>query len=165
MATAATTHVAEGADIGGSPPSAAAVNEQVIFAKFRNVLNQFKRPYIELTDKPTSHASQTMDTLEHVFEQIHTLYSFVRPILESRGQLPSDLKAGSEQAAIVAVFEREGILEALRANPALQEGLLRYLTLDLITYPYTLNPEHISTLDLNAITSHQAELVDNNRDD
>jgi hypothetical protein len=150
---------------GDSPAAVVAANEQAMIAKFRNVLNQFKRPYIELTDKPATHASQTMNALEDVFEHIHTLYSFLQPILETGGQVPSELKAGSEQATIVAVFEQEGILEALRANPVLKEGLLRYLTLDLITYPYTLNPDHISTLDVNAITSHQAELVDNNRDD
>jgi hypothetical protein len=143
-----------------------AVNEQVVIAKFRNVLNQFKRPYIEMTDKPARRASQTMDTLEEVFEHIHTLYSFLQPILESGGQIPSHLQVGSEQATIVSVFEKEGILEALRANPVCKEGLLRYLTLDLITYPYTLNPEHISMLDTNAIESHpENQLVDNNRDD
>lgn len=142
-----------------------AADEQVVIARFRNLLNQFKRPYIELTDRPSEHASQTIDTLDKVCENLYRLYEVIRPILDNEAKVPTDLQPGSDQATIVAVLEKQGILAALRAHPPLKELLQRYLTLDLITYPYTLNPGHISVLDTHAIESHQAELVDNNRDE
>ena len=145
--------------------AAAATTEDEIVAKFRNRLNQFKRPYIELTDKPSTDVDQTMDTLDRVFDNIYNLYKLVRPILEQGGRIPTALKDGSEEALIISVFQQDGLLDALQAYPGLKDALLRYLTLDLVTYPYTLNPGHISVLDTKAIESHQAELVGNNRDE
>jgi hypothetical protein len=145
----------------GTPQQQNEQDEQIVISKFRNILNQFKRPYIESTDKPSAHAAQTLDVLDKVYEDIYRLYTVVRPILERNGQSPP-VQPGSEEATIVAVFEQEGILAALRAYPPLKDALLRYLSLDLITYPYTLNPGHISVLDMNKIASHQTEIVDNN---
>lgn len=138
--------------------------ENQVLSKFRNLLNQFKRPYIEMTNAPAGDspdAAQDVGTLNDIFENIHNLYMLLRPIVEAGGQVPESIKSDADTMAIVAVFEKEGVLPALRAGPSLKDSMLRYLTLDLETYPYTLNPGHITMLADHATESHQVDIVDN----
>ena len=142
--------------------------ENQVISKFRNLLNQFKRPYIEMTNAPAPASpdmTQDVSKLNDIFENIHNLYMLLRPILAAGGQVPPHVQADADTMAIVAVFEKEGVLPALRATPSLKDAMLRFLTLDLETYPYTLNPGHITVLDKAATKSHQNDVVDNKTDE
>ena len=137
--------------------------EEIVLSKFRTLLNRFKRPYIEVTDSPESD-KQTVDALDGVFDMMQTLYNIIHPILTSQGNVPEAIRSDPQKMPIISVFDNEGVLAALRENIALKEPLLRYLKLDLLVYPYTLNPSHIDMLARNHIESHQRELV-NNKDE
>jgi len=138
-----------------------------VLSKFRNLLNQFKRPYIEMTNAPAAappDATQDVGKLNDIFENIHNLYMLLKPIIDAGGLVPEPIKSDVDKMMIVSVFEKEGVLPALRAEPPLKDAMLRYLTLDLETYPYTLNPGHISVLAKEEIESHQIDVVDNKTD-
>jgi hypothetical protein len=137
--------------------------ENQVVSKFRKLLNQFKRPYIEMTNAPAASpdTTQDLDKLNDVFQNIHNLYALLKPIIASGGQVPESVRVDSDTMAIVSVFEKEGVLPALRAAPTLKDAMLRYLTLDLVTYPYTLNEDHITTLAYAATKSHQTDIVSN----
>lgn len=142
--------------------------ENRVISKFRNLLNQFKRPYIEMTNAPapaSPDTTQDVGKLNDIFENIHNLYMLLRPILASGGQVPPHVQADADTMAIVAVFEKEGVLPALRAIPSLKDAMLRFLTLDLETYPYTLNPGHIQALEDHATESYQNAIVGNKTDE
>ncbi len=120
-----------------------------VIQRFRALLNEFKRPYIERV------TTQSTGDMEDTFSNIDSLYFIMKPILEAGGVLPPNVDKS------VLVFERQGILPSLRNDPSLKSPLLRYLTLDLHTYPYTLNPIHISKLVEANVESHQGEIVSN----
>ena len=135
-----------------------------VLSKFRTLLNQFKRPYIESTDSPDNE-DQTLDTLNGVFDTLQSLYNIIFPVLNSQGNVPDTIRSDIPKMTIISVFERDGILDALRQNGDLKAPLLRYLKLDLLVYPYTLNTGHIDMLSRKQIESHQTELVNNNKDE
>jgi hypothetical protein len=142
--------------------------ENHVLSKFRNLLNQFKRPYIEMTNAPAPASpdiTQDVGKLNDIFENIHNLYMLLKPILVSGGKVPESLQADADTMEIVAVFEKEGILPALRASPSLKDSMLRFLKLDLETYPYTLNPGHIKVLAEHTTESHQGAIVGNKTDE
>ena len=134
--------------------------EHLVLGKFRTLLNQFKRPYIESTDAPDND-DQTLDTLNGVFNTLQNLYNIIYPIIQSQGAIPDTLRSDAQKMTIISVFDKEGILAALRGNSALKEPFLRYLKLDLLVYPYTLNTGHIDMLSQRHVESHQGELVNN----
>lgn len=134
--------------------------DRVALSKFRTLLNQFKRPYIDTTDSPTEE-KQTLDTLDGVFNMMQTLYNIIYPIINSHGNIPDSIKSDVQKMTIVSVFDKEGVLSALQKNTGLKAPLLRYLKLDLLVYPYTLNTGHIDMLAGNHIESHQAEVINN----
>lgn len=123
--------------------------EDPVIQRFRALLNEFKRPYIERV------STQSTGDMEGIFSNIDSLYFTMKPIIEQGGSIPQN----ADKA--VVVFEKQGVLPALRNNPSLKPALLRYLTLDLHTYPYTLNPTHISKLAEANVESHQGEIVSN----
>ncbi len=144
-----------------------AIEDHEVLSRFRNLLNDFKRPYLQGTEAPVPNeerADQTLQSLETIFENIHRLYLLLKEVVEAGGRVPETVAKNSEKAPIVRVFEEQGILPALRAQSSLKEPMLRYLALDLETYPYTLNPKHISVLAKYDIDSHQTEIVDNKPD-
>lgn len=131
-----------------------------ILGKFRSLLNQFKRPYIDSTDSPTKD-KQSLDTLDGVFDMMQTLHNIIYPVISDNGNIPESIKSDMKRMTIISVFDREGILSALRSNAELKAPLLRYLKLDLLVYPYTLNTGHIDMLANNHIESHQTEVINN----
>jgi hypothetical protein len=147
---------------------AAPLQEHEVLSRFRTLLNDFKRPYLQQTEAPGKKgdsADQTLKALDDVFENIHQLYVLLKGVVEAGGKIPDTVAPDSEKGAVLRVFETQGIFPTLRAQPALKESMLRYLTLDLETYPYTLNPKHISMLAKYDIESHQVEIVDNKPDE
>lgn len=142
--------------------------KEEIIARFRTLLNDFKRPYLQQTDAPTKgkgDADQTLRALDDVFENIHRLFLLLKSVIEEGGHIPPSHEADPEKGAILAVFEKQGILPAIRSQPELKEPMIRYLILDLETYPYTLNPKHISVLAKHDIESHQSDIIDNKPDE
>jgi hypothetical protein len=136
-----------------------------ILQKFRRILNDFKRPYIEKTEEFTENGGipgeerQNVGALEDIFKNIEMLYYILEPILRNGGKIDGikDIHVRS----VLQPFEVSGIFPALRADPSLKEGLLRCIQLDLRMYPYTLNTKHVKELALKGVESHQKEIIPN----
>jgi hypothetical protein len=131
-----------------------------LLTKFRGLLSEFKRPYIEKTNAAGPGEHQDLAHLDKVFQNIDQLYFLLKPIVDAGGVVPQGAEKGPA-SAVIAVFEREGIFPSLRADPSLKEDMQRLLTLDLHTYPYTISTRHINALASGAVESHQGELVPN----
>lgn len=136
-----------------------------IVQKFRRILNEFKRPYIEKTEEfaenggMSGEGRQDVGVLEEIFKNIETLYYVLEPILRNGGKTEGiqDIHIRS----ILQPFEVKGIFPALRADPTLKEELLRCIHLELRMYPYTLNTKHVRELAENQVESHQTEIIPN----
>ena len=112
----------------------------------RKIFSEFKIPYMKEHDPVND---DTNDNIQNVFngvedarDHINELYLIVKELIERNGNVPEDPK----KRAVYRVFEKEGIFSQLKANPELKNEMLYYAKLDLYTYPFTINPNHINTL-------------------
>jgi hypothetical protein len=117
--------------------------------KFRELLNDFKRPILE--QDGGGDAEQSLEHIDQVLKSLDRLHAILADAINAGGNMPpSD---DMERRAVCAVFEKEGVLPALRADPSLKEELLRILNLYLKTYPYTISTTHMKQLAANKVDS------------
>lgn len=136
------------------------MEKDAIVSKFRSLLNDFKGPYLlKLEEEPLEVSAniQDMKQVDRMLYEFDTLYKILKAhILE-----PSKQAEDISTKAILSVFEKGGILSALRAAPSLKEDLIYYLNLDLKVYPFTRSVKHLKTLEENNVESHQRKIVPN----
>ena len=140
--------------------------------KFRDVLNEFKRPYIESLeeyqpigppdeDAPlTTEELQQNDRIQDVLGRLDMLYTIIEAIIKADGNAPvagADLDA----RAVWSALDKRAGLGALRATPALKEEFLDALHTDIKLYPFTLNKKLIDTFEKQKVETYQREIVPN----
>jgi hypothetical protein len=131
--------------------------------RFREILNDFKVPYLlKLEEEPLLSDTdiQDMDQVNQMLREFDVLYR----ILRTKIQDPNRAEGGDMATkAVLSVFERAGIFNALRkaGSPSLKEDLLYALDLDLKTYPFTRSARHIGVLEHNNVESFQRKIVPN----
>ena len=117
----------------------------------RKLFNEFKMPYLmehdPVNDNTNDNIQNVGEGVQGARDQINELYLIVKELIESNAAVPEDPK----KRAVYRVFEKEGIFSQLKANPELKKEMLYYAKLDLYTYPFTINPNHINTLVKNNI--------------
>jgi hypothetical protein len=124
------------------------MTENAITDKFRELLNDFKRPILE--QDGGGDAEQSLEHIDDALKSLDRLHAILSEAINAGGNVTSD---DMEKRVVCAVFEKEGILPALRENPSLKEELLRILNLYLKTYPYTISTTHINQLNANKVES------------
>ena len=123
--------------------------ENATTEKFRELLNDFKRPILE--QDGGGDAEQSLEHIDEVLKSLDRLHTILADAINAGGNItPSD---DIERKAVISVFEKEGILPALREDPSLKEELIRILNLYLKTYPYTISTTHMKQLSANKVES------------
>lgn len=136
------------------------MEKEDIVSKFRSLLNDFKGPYLlKLEENPLDNDAdiQDMSQVRRMLYEFDTLYKILKQHILAPSRQPEDISS----KAILSVFERKGIFDAVRAAPSLKEDLIYYLNLDLKTYPFTRSISHLKTLEENNVESHQRKIVPN----
>ena len=117
------------------------------------ILRKLRNPYykslsIRVGDGDSSPDSDIQDLgnlekLEAAFSQLNDeIVAMVNTVVEGQGQ---SLKKGPEsldRQALMALFDRQGILGALKRDPSLKEVILRITHQLLKEYPFMPNPNH-----------------------
>jgi hypothetical protein len=129
------------------------MGENKIAEKFADLLNEFKRPMLQ--QEGGSDSEQSLERIDEVLKSFDRLYFILSDAINANGNINSVANNADalERRSIWAVFEKEGIFPALRADPDMKEDLLRILKLHLKTYPYTLREVHIKQLAANKTPS------------
>jgi hypothetical protein len=123
------------------------MNTEEVIKNMRSTFEEFKRPYlIGPTEKKnnsdkTNPNIQDMSVLERGENEIQNLYNIMKEVITNKGVIPPT--ADMNKKAVLLVFEKRGVLPALRNDPSLQELLEYYAKLDLYHYPFTISPTHI----------------------
>jgi hypothetical protein len=123
--------------------------ENAITDKFRELLNEFKRPILE--QDGGGDAEQSLEHIDDALKSLDRLHAILADAINAGGNISPS--SDMERKAVIAVFEKEGILPALREDPSLKEEMLRILNLYLKTYPYTISTTHINQLAANKVES------------
>ena len=131
-----------------------------IVALFRKLLNQFKQPYLSRTN--AEKGNQNVSEVDEVEKNIQHLYFILKPVIESGGAATDT--SDMTKKGVIAVFEKSGILPALRQDPTLKGDLLNALQTDLYMYPLTLNTALIDKFGETHVESHQKEIISNKND-
>ena len=121
-------------------------HENDAITKMRELFNQFKAPYF--AEQDSSNADQSLTVVDSTGNIFSELYQIVSEVINNGGVIPKTNDINKR--AIYTVFEKGGIFPALRADPSLQEEMLRYAQLDLKTYPFSYK-KHIAVLNTNKI--------------
>ena len=125
------------------------MDEDTVIANLRDTINKFKTPYLSehLGGGQVGGNRSIQDVegeMKDVRDHIDNLYQILAEVIRANGVLPST--DDITKKAVYSVFEKNGIFPALRANPSLKDKLLYFANLDMRTYPYTLNTNHITIL-------------------
>lgn len=131
-----------------------------IVALFRKLLNQFKQPYLSRTN--AEDGNQDVSMVDEVEKNIQHLYFILKPVIASGGV--ANETQDITKKGVISVFEKAGILPALRQDPTLKGDLLNALETDLYMYPLTLNTALIDKFGETRVESHQKELISNKND-
>ena len=140
------------------------MNRDDIINNMRKTCEQFKRPYLigpteeRNNSEKTNPNIQDMNVLDRGEKEIHNLYNILKEVIRNKGVIPP--AADMNKKAVLLVFEKRGILPALRNDPSLKEPLDYYAKLDLYDYPYTISPIHIEEL---ARNNSKMNIEPNNR--
>jgi hypothetical protein len=128
---------------------------------FRELLNDFKEPYLsKLEEEPLQGEGtdiQSMGQIDQMLKEFDILYRILKRAILNPATPVEDVTAKS----VLSVFEKGGVLAAVRGDPSLKEDLLYALDLDLRTYPFTRSLRHINELEHNNVTSFQHKIVPN----
>jgi hypothetical protein len=112
----------------------------------RKLFNEFKMPYLMEHDPVNTNTNDNIQNvgsgIQDARDHINELYLIVKQLIESNGVVPDDPK----KRAVYRVFEENGIFSDLKKDPELKSQMLYYAKLDLYTYPFTINPNHINAL-------------------
>jgi hypothetical protein len=112
----------------------------------RKLFNEFKIPYLMEHDPVNANTNDNIQNvgsgIQDARDHINELYLIVKQLIESNGVVPDDPK----KRAVYRVFEEKGIFSDLKKDPELKSQMLYYAKLDLYTYPFTINPNHINAL-------------------
>jgi hypothetical protein len=136
------------------------MEKEAIVSKFRSLLNDFKGPYLlKLEENPLDDGEdiQDMTQVRRMLYEFDTLYKILKQYILDPLKQVEDIPA----KAILSVFEKRGIFEAIRVAPSLKEDLIYYLNLDLKVYPFTRSLSHLKTLEEQNVESHQRKIVPN----
>jgi hypothetical protein len=137
---------------------------------FRELLNSFKRPFIENLEeyKPRTKSDDddplTEDELQQnerileVLSKLDLLYLILYAAIQNLGV---NTRKDIESVSVCKLFEKNGIFEKLRREPSLKDKMLHYLQLDLKVYPFTLNTKLINSFTKHGIETHQRDYVAN----
>lgn len=137
------------------------MNREQVIQVFRKTLNDFKRPYIEgseefpepamdAEEEPTQEELQMTGRVNQIFQIFTKMHDTLAAVITKGGDVTCE---GLDEKALCAVFEKNGVFAALRADPILKDDLLRYLRSDLYEYPYTLNIELIQQFEKNGVNA------------
>jgi hypothetical protein len=114
------------------------MSEEPVILKFREILNQFKQPYLLGPTEGGGDTDPEIQDMSNYYEAHKILYDLANIIIEmvnAGGNPPKTTDIN--RRAIYDVFEKKGIFPALRLNPDLKDQLKYYAKLDLVTYPDT----------------------------
>lgn len=132
-----------------------------IVSKFRQILNDFKSPYLLRLEDDGKDIQNTAN-LETVLRHIDRLHDIVKDLIVATAVGTDTFRNMAPDAIAVArVMEREHILDAIRLYPSLKRTLDHYLTLDLKTYPFTYTTRHVEQLEDDNIQSYQHHIISN----
>ena len=126
------------------------MDEDTVIANLRDTINKFKAPYLSEHlggggQVGGKHSIQDVEEeMKDVRDHIDNLYQILSEVIRANGVVPTT--DDMTKKAVYSVFEKNGIFPALRADPSLKEKMLYYANLDMRTYPYTLNTNHITIL-------------------
>ena len=113
----------------------------------RKTCEEFKRPYLigptekKYNSNKTDPNIQDMSVLDRGEKEIQNLYNILSEVFDNKGVIPPT--ADINKKAVLLVFEKRGILPALRNDPSLKDDLKYYAKLDLYDYPYTISPIYV----------------------
>ena len=126
-------------------------DEESVVKTLRETINKFKAPYLSehyggcKVQMGGDHSIQDIkEEMNDVRNHIDNLYQIIMEVIKANGVVPST--TDMTKKAVYAVFEKNGVFPALRANPSLGSILAHYATQDMRTYPYTFNAAHIDNL-------------------
>jgi len=107
------------------------VLEEESIQKFRDLIEKFKRPFLESLGVESN-------TLKNVLVQFQTLYTILYNYIQS-GVIDDSSPINKN---IIKAFIQSGGLDMYKRRPSMKELLLHYLEMDLKTYPYTIRPKN-----------------------
>ena len=115
--------------------------------KFRNLLNEYKRPYIAETLKKEEYSQDTAK-LGKIRREFDTLYgillSEIKPV-QSGGSLPNLLDPNTRNL-ILRSFETRGGLDYMKKHPDSRKEFKHFLDQDLKRFPFTISVDQIDKL-------------------
>ena len=123
------------------------MNTEEVVKNMRKTCEEFKRPYLigptekKYNSNKTDPNIQDMSVLDRGEKEIQNLYNILSEVFDNKGVIPPT--ADINKKAVLLVFEKRGILPALRNDPSLKDDLKYYAKLDLYDYPYTISPLHV----------------------
>jgi len=125
------------------------MGENKVLHKFADLINEFKRPILQQDGGGDS--EQSLEHIDEILASLDRLYFILSDAINASGNIDTiaNNADGLERRSVCAVFEKEGIFPALRANPDMKEDLLRILKLHVKTYPFTVSEVHIKQLAAN----------------
>lgn len=133
--------------------------EDLLF-EFRSLINEFKTPFLSALEERAIKKEediQDVDQINGVLEQLDKLYTTIKKIIIGKGIS----NASPEENLILSIFEKKGLVDALKSDSSLKQDFMYYLNLDLRTYPFTRSTGHLRKLETNNIESFQREIVQN----
>lgn len=134
------------------------MNTEEVVQNMRKTCEEFKRPYLigptekKYISEKTDPNIQDMSVLDRAEKEIQNLYNILTEVFDNKGVIPPT--ADINKKAVLLVFEKRGILPALRNDLSLQEPLKHYAKLDLYDYPYTISPVHVLEVARNDSKTH-----------
>jgi len=123
------------------------MNTEQVVQNMRKTCEEFKRPYLigptekKYNSNKTDPNIQDMGVLDRGEKEIQNLYNILNEVFDNKGVISPT--ADINKKAVLLVFEKRGILPALRNDPSLKDDLKYYAKLDLYDYPYTISPLHV----------------------
>jgi len=123
------------------------MNTEELVNNMRKTCEEFKRPYLigptekKYNSNKTDPNIQDMSVLDRGEKEIQNLYNILSEVFDNKGVIPPT--ADINKKAVLLVFEKRGILPALRNDPSLKDDLKYYAKLDLYDYPYTISPIYV----------------------
>lgn len=136
------------------------VDADAVVENFRRTINEFKTPLLGKLEE-NSDDTQNVERINDTLKTLDTLYSVVKRELEAGVKQQKGGGDTLDEKAALSVFEKRGLFEAARSDPAVREKLLHALEVDLKMYPFTRSTEHIKNLEKENVESHQREIVPN----